>query len=144
MSRQTHYALNVLPFALALFLMLFLPRFEAWLFPVVKDFVVTGMAKEPGYVTLTGYMRKSRDCRFRAVNAEALLGDQWADVPLRFMDSSNHTATRPTGTQPWGPWRVTVPVSLATQDIRLSAVHSCHPAWPTESRLAVIPIKVSE
>lgn len=144
MSRQTRYALNVMPFALAVFLLLFVPRFEAWVFPVVKDFVVTGMVKEPGHVVLSGYMRKNRDCQFRAVNAEALMGDHWADVPLRFLDSENHTATRPTGTQSWGPWQVTVPVSWATRDIRLTAVHSCHPVWPTESVLAVIPIKVPE
>ena len=72
MTRNTRYSLSMLPALVALFLVITLPYLERLLFPVVKDFVVVGMVKEPQAVTINGYMRKVRDCKFIGVQAVAV------------------------------------------------------------------------
>lgn len=140
MSRQTRFALNLLPFVMALAIVLALPRLEQITLPVVRDFVVTGMTKEPGFVTLSGYMRKARDCQFVGVQATAMAGPDYYDVPIHFLDGGAQNATRPTGTQDWGPWRITLPVTQA-DEVRLVSTHRCHPLWATDTRLATIPLR---
>ena len=72
MSKQTAFALRIMPFVLALAIVLGLPIVERLAFPVVRDFVVTSMLKEPSAVMLSGYMRKARDCEFVGVSVTAV------------------------------------------------------------------------
>lgn len=141
MTRNTRYSLNMLPALVALFLVITLPYLERLLFPVVKDFVVVGMVKEPQAVTINGYMRKARDCKFVGVQAVAVdaTGHEH-DAPLIFLDPEDNNATRPQGTQGWGPWRITVQVS-DVDSIRLSATHRCHLVYANDTKLANIPLR---
>ena len=141
MTRNTRYSLNMLPALVALFLVITLPYLERLLFPVVKDFVVVGMVKEPQAVTINGYMRKVRDCKFVGVHAVAVdaTGHEH-DAPLIFLDAKDNNAARPQGTQGWGPWRITVQVS-DVDSIRLSATHRYHLVYANDTKLANIPLR---
>lgn len=140
MTRNVRYGLNALPALIALLLVMLVPRIEHYLFPVVRDFVVVGMTKEPEAVTINGYMRKVRDCTFVGVQAVAMAGGVEVDVPLIFLDAKNNNATRPQGTQGWGPWRVTVKVSDA-DSIKLTSTHRCHWVYANDTHLANIPLR---
>lgn len=141
MTRNTRYSLSMLPALVALFLVITLPYLERLLFPVVKDFVVVGMVKEPQAVTINGYMRKVRDCKFIGVQAVAVdSSGHEHDAPLIFLDAKDNNPTRPQGTQTWGPWQVTVQVSDA-DSIRLSATHRCHLVYANDTKLANIPLR---
>ena len=140
MTSQTRFSLNALPFVVALFLLLAVPRIEHFLFPVVKDFVVTGMVKEPDAVTINGYMHKDRDCNFVGVQTVSISNGIEVDAPLIFLDAKNNNDTRPKGTQGWGPWQITVKVSSADA-IKLTSTHRCHPFWATDTVLATIPLR---
>lgn len=141
MTRNTRYSLNMLPALVALFLAITLPYLERLLFPVVKDFVVVGMVKEPQAVTINGYMRKVRDCKFVGVQAVSIdSSGHEQDAPLIFLDAKNNNATRPQGTQTWGPWQITVKVADA-DSVRLTATHRCHYVYANDTLLANIPLR---
>lgn len=140
MSRHLRYSLNVLPFVVALSILMILPRLERALLPVVTGFVVTSMTKTPEHVVLSGYMRKDRDCIFVGVQAVAIQDAHEHDVPLIFLDARNNNATRPQGSQAWGPWKVTVP-ALYADSIKLISTHRCHPFYTTDTELASIPLR---
>ena len=140
MTRNVKYTLNALPALVALLLVMLIPRVEHYVFPVVKDFVIVGMVKEPEAVTISGYMRKARDCKFVGVQASAISGGYEVDVPLIFLDAKNNNANRPQGTQSWGPWKVTVKVSDA-DSIRLVSTHRCHWVYTTDTELANVPLR---
>lgn len=141
MTRNVRYGLNALPALVALFLVIALPYLERSLFPVVKDFVVVGMLKEPQAITINGYLRKVRDCTFVGVQAVAVnSAGHEHDVPIIFLDAKNNNANRPQGTQGWGPWRITVHVSDADY-IKLSATHRCHWVYANDTHLANIPLR---
>lgn len=140
MTRNTRYTLNALPALIAFLLVIFIPRLEHYLFPVVRDFVVAGMTREPQAVTINGYMRKVRDCKFVGVQAVGVVSGVEVDVPLIFLDAKNNNATRPEGTQGWGPWRITVKVAEADA-IKLTSTHRCHWVYTTDTHLANIPLR---
>lgn len=140
-KRAKCWLMNALPAIVAIALVVTLPQLERWLFPVVKDFVVVSMEKEPQAVTISGYMRKVRDCKFVGVQAVAVDANGYEyDVPIVFLDAKNNNANRPQGTQGWGPWRVTVKVSEADA-IRLSSTHRCHWVYANDTNLATIPLR---
>lgn len=141
MSKNTQVSLNILPFVVAMTIILFLPRVETLLMPVVKDFVVTSMSRDASSVTISGYMRKVRDCQFVGIQAAAVSGEVTYEVPLLFLDTKIDTnTTRPTGTQAWGPWRITLP-AVQADEIKLTSTHRCHSVWATDTSLASIPLR---
>lgn len=140
MSKQTEFALRIMPFVLAMAIVLVLPILERLAFPVVRDFVVTSMLKEPSAVMLSGYMRKARDCEFIGVSVTAVSGSDYYDVPIYFLDGGAQNSTRPTGTQGWGPWRITLP-AVQADEVRLRSTHRCHPFWTVDTELAIIPLR---
>lgn len=140
MTRHLRYSLNVLPFVVALVILMVLPRLERALFPVVSDFVVTSLTKTPEYVVVSGYMRKTRDCTFVGVQAVAVQEAHEHDIPLIFLDARNNNATRPLGSQAWGPWKVTFPTTYA-DSVKLTSTHRCHPFYATDTPLANIPLR---
>lgn len=140
-SKNTQFSLNILPFVVAMTIIIFLPRVESALMPVVKDFVVTSLARDESSVTISGYMRKVRDCQFVGVQATAVSGGASYDVPLLFLDAKVDThGTRPSGTQAWGPWRITLP-AIQADEIRLTSTHRCHSVWATDTPLAALPLR---
>lgn len=67
MSKNTQFSLRILPYVVAMTIVIFLPRVESALMPVVKDFVVTSMVRDESSVTISGYLRKVRTCQFVGV-----------------------------------------------------------------------------
>lgn len=140
MTRHLRYSLNILPFVTAILVLMIVPRLEKWLMPVVSDFVVASVWAETDAVFMTGYMRKARDCTFVGVQAVTFQEGHEHDVPLVFLDTRNNNATRPPGTQAWGPWMVTVRTDHADA-VKLTATHRCHPFYTTDTVLATVPLR---
>lgn len=140
-AERIKVSLNFIPAMVAILMVFAMPRLEQLFFPVVRDFVVVGMVKEPEAVTINGYMRKVRDCKFVGVQASSVdsTGHEH-DAPLIFLDAKDNNATRPQGTQTWGPWQITVKVADA-DSIRLSATHRCHWVYANDTLLANIPLR---
>jgi len=115
---------------------------EHMFMPVVKDFVVQEISQTDDKITLQGWMRKDRNCSFAGIIAEGKdFNNTVVDVELSFRDGSNHNATRPVGTQSWGPWTIELPVYPSIKEVRLSSVHRCHPAWTTTTQLIDINLQ---
>jgi hypothetical protein len=107
----------------------------------VKDFGVTSLVVTADSVEMSGYMRKVRDCKFIGVQALAVDGSGHEhDAPLIFLDAKNNNATRPQGTQGWGPWKVTIKTKDA-DSVRLVSTHRCHWVYANDTSLANIPLR---
>lgn len=141
MTRPTRWSLNALPFVFALLLVTLIPKLEAWLLPVVADFTVTSVSRVNDTLVVKGYMRKDRDCSFVGISATGRGNGKKVAVPLVFRDSAyDHNATRPQGTQSWGPWTLQIPVVPYIQTIDLDSTHQCHALWTTTTELVGIPV----
>ena len=113
--------------------------------PVVTDFTVTSIVRVDDKLRLSGWMRKARNCQFAGVAAEGVTSSgAVSELPLSFRDAGHDTATRPTGTQSWGPWAVELPVVPDIKLVTMTAIHRCHPAWATMTELAKIPVPTVE
>lgn len=133
--------MSMLPAAVMLVLVFMVPRIEQWLFPVVADFTITKLVKEPSHIVISGYMRKARDCRVLGLQAMAV--DNFGrekEVPVAFLDRPHGGVSRHVGRQSWGPWQITVSVADA-HEVRLLSSHRCHWVYSTESELATVPVK---
>lgn len=131
---------KVVPFFVAVLLLVLAKGFEFYFMPVVKDFHLTQIKRDGGYTIMSGYMRKARDCQFVGVSATGITEGGKVSLPLRFMDSANDNDTRPTGMQNWGPWRIVIPASPHVLAVELDSVHACHIAWPSTTHLARVPV----
>lgn len=140
-KKSAKIVLKVVPIFIAALLLLTARLAEQVFMPVVKDFHLTSVQRTESHVIMRGYMRKVRDCRFVGVSAEGVTDNGNVDLPLKFLES-NHSdnSTRPQGTQDWGPWRIVIPVAPSVSAIDLHSVHSCHLAWETTTRLAMVPL----
>ena len=145
-SRYIKLVLRVLPILIAILLLAAFRWAEYTFFPVVKDFHLTSMERVDNYIVMQGSMRKVRDCRYVGVSAEGVTPSGHVDLPLRFLDAAivNDNTTRPQGTQNWGPWKVTIPVSPNINTVVLYSVHSCHLAWETTTELARLPLLAAQ
>lgn len=141
-TEQVKVSLNFVPALVAILLVFAMPRLEHLFFPVVKDFAVVGIQREPSAITINGYMRKVRDCAFVGVRAASIdAAGHEHDAPLIFLDTPNNNATRPQGTQTWGPWRVTIKTESNAESVRLTATHRCHWVYANDTDLINIPLK---
>jgi hypothetical protein len=141
MSSQIKWSLNALPFIVALALLVAVPKIEAWLLPVVSSFTVTSIEREGDMLVVKGYMRKERECKFVGVSAVGEGNSASVDIPLVFRDyPHDNTGTRPTGTQAWGPWSMTIPKVPRIHSIDVDATHACHVLWTTSTHMAKIPV----
>lgn len=143
MSKQTEIALRLWPLVLGMLIILGSMKIEHLAFPVVEDFHISKMERKGDYVVMSGFMRKTRNCTFVGVSAELVQGKTILQIPLTYLDSvSDHTATRPIGTQGWGPWQILIPAVQSNATVALTATHKCHLWWTTQSHLANIPAKL--
>ncbi len=141
-AKQAKTSLNFIPALVAILLVFAMPRLEDLVFPVVRDFAVVGVHREPSAITINGYLRKVRDCTF--VGVQAITVDSTGhghDAPLIFLDTPNNNIARPTGTQTWGPWRVTIKTDSDAESVRLTATHRCHWVYANDTDLINIPLK---
>jgi hypothetical protein len=115
---------------------------EPLYFPVVRDWTAETISRENAKVTVSGHMRKTRDCIFLGVSAIGVGRDgnrTW--LPLLFRDNiTDHTYTRPVGAQGWGPWTMTVPLESDVREVEFRAAHQCHPLWATVTKLGTATI----
>ena len=143
MSRQVRVALWFWPFIFAGLLFFGVRQVERWFFPVVDTFSVTSIVREPEAITISGHLNKLRPCAFIGVSAEGNDGGMThVDMPLVFLDNTEpSTRTRPTGSQPWGPWKIYIPLAPNVESVTLVAAHECHPLWITQSNLITVSAK---
>lgn len=127
------------PLIIGMLLVLILNRLEHALDPVVEKFLITNLVKSQESIHMSGFLLKVRECEFAGITATTTGGVQ---IPLSFRDSKNHSVSRPTGYQAWGPWELTVPLDKVDMgvSIDLYQIHQCHPFWQTRSFLTSIPI----
>lgn len=143
MSKHTEIALRLWPLVLGMLIILGSMKIEHLAFPVVEDFHISKMERKGDYVVMSGFMRKTRDCTFVGVSAELVQGKSAVQIPLTYLDNTtNHTASRPMGTQGWGPWQILIPAVQSNATVVLTATHKCHLWWTIQSHLANIPAKL--
>ena len=143
MSKHTEIALRLWPMVLGMLIILGAMKIEHLVFPVVEDFLISKIERKGDYVVMSGFMHKTRNCTFVGVSAELVQGKSVVQIPLTYLgNTTDHTATRPTGTQGWGPWQILIPAVQSNAIVSLTATHKCHLWWTTQSRLANIPAKL--
>lgn len=141
MSKNTRFALQIWPFVLSLALLFAAQQLEDRFFPVVKDFKVLQIQQIGREITLSGYLKKVRNCEVLGV--VATVDDHGRPVQIQIatlnpMDVS--TRVLPIGSNNWGPWRISLPQAAKGAEIVIRSLHSCHPAWATTTRLADFPV----
>lgn len=111
-------------------------RYEARLFPVVRDFKITEVARVEGGARVEGRMVKSRDCRFLRLTAYA--GDlddplqPRERLPVEFLDQPRDSdQSREPGYQNWGPWFVGAPRTATGPHFFVRVSHACNPLYET-------------
>jgi len=134
MKGLVHKALVVWPYVFAGMVYMLAPAVESALLPVVKDFVVTKYERKDDHIVASGYMRKIRSCQFIGVQATTEINGETVDLPINFQDNVISNATRPVGTQAWGPWKVYIP-NVKGQVIKLTSTHRCHFLYSTDTVL---------
>jgi hypothetical protein len=95
-----------------------------------------------GVVMMSGVMNKVRNCDYRGIGAVAVYNTGESDsVPIWTQgNGTGDRYTRPTGTQAWGPWAITIPVSPETVAIKFDLVHQCHFLWSSGTELGLVPL----
>ena len=136
MKQITRISFALLPFAMGCLVVLAAHRMEHWLFPVVTDFTVKQMQPDEAGVVLSGYMHKRRACQFLGVSVDAA----GIEMGLKFLDDDRDNATRPPGSQAWGPWQIFLPVAPPVTSLHVVALHRCHPFWVTQTDLITMPL----
>ena len=139
MSRSTQTALSIMPYIFGALFMMAIVRLDGWMFPVVKDFNVQVVRREPTRVVFSGTMNKTRACEFLGVTATSgkdfSLGVSFDD------DITRKTSTRPTGVQEWGPWHIDIAPEDNVNYIELIAMHNCRPFGMVHTALATINLE---
>lgn len=96
--------------------------------PVVTNTIITQSIPTDDGLLIWGTFDKDRDCRF--VEAVAQVGA--VSLDLEYLDASKkRAATRPTGPQTFGPWRLTP----GLYPIKITVRHACHSLWTTTTTL---------
>lgn len=111
-------------------------RYEAALFPVVRNFHLTDIAQQHASVLLSGRMKKVRACRY--LGLVLYVGDyRDPDAPrerlyVRFLDQpSTGDPSREPGYQSWGPWEVMRPEAVTGPHVWARVTHRCNPLYET-------------
>lgn len=128
--------MRLYPFAVAAIALTAISFAEPLYFPVVRDWTVSSMTHVGNSVTMTGYVRKVRECRLIGVLAT---DDDGREMWVSLQDNAaDQTLPRPKDSQAWGPWRISMVVPEQTGNVRFQAVHQCHSGWPTKTELDTI------
>lgn len=141
MSKRLQFYLSIWPFVLALALLLAARQLEDHYWPVIKDFQIQRIEQHDRDILISGIMRKVRDCIYLGMTITIDDNGRPVSLPYQTQDrDDDHIYNRPQGTQKWGPWAITVPQSAAGAELTITAIHTCHPGWTTETRLAEFPL----
>ena len=120
----------------AVFLLFAVSEVEPLLFPVVQVWSPTQTDHLEKGFTISGYMVKTRNCKFVGVQVEDQNG---IELPITFLDNrGDDRESRPVGSQPFGPW--VIQLRPDSYKIKLSSVHDCHPVWTTTTALGTINV----
>ena len=137
-SKHTMIALRCWPFILGMLIVLGINKVEHWFFPVIEDFHVSSIERKGEYLIMSGFMRKTRDCKFSGVSAVIATGSSVVEVPITYLNTTvPHTLSVDMGTRGWGPWQLAIPKTNG--NIELTASHVCHSWWTSQTHLAKIP-----
>lgn len=137
-SKHTMLALRCWPFILGMLIVLGINKVEHWFFPVIEDFHVSSIERKGDHLIMSGFMRKTRDCKFSGVSAVTVSGSSVVEVPITYLNTAvPHTLSRGIGIHGWGPWQLAIPKTNG--NIELTASHVCHSWWTTQTHLANIP-----
>ena len=139
MSRSTRFALSVMPFIFGALFAMLVVKVEGCLFPVVRDFNVQVIRREPNRIVFSGTMNKMRACEFIGVSATA--GHHFG-LTVNFDDDTRRsTSTRPLGVQEWGPWHIDIDPSDHVHYIELISMHHCIPFGMVHTHLSKINLE---
>jgi hypothetical protein len=128
--------MKLYPFALAASVIYTAYVAEPLYFPVVRDWTVTEVHREGSNVVITGYMKKTRSCKFNGVTAT---DDNDVVLPLVLLEGVTDPVRRkPSGAVDWGPWKITLESAEVTSKISLSITHQCHVGWLTTTELGEV------
>lgn len=137
-SKHTMLALRFWPFILGMCIILSINKIEHWFFPVIEDFHISKIERQGGYLVMSGFMRKTRDCQFSGVSASIIQNGITNEIPITYLNiSTPHTISRAVGVNGWGPWQLSIPKTSGNIEITVS--HICHSWWTTQTHLARIP-----
>jgi len=137
----THLAasLKLLPFVVAIGLLLLVPRVERFFLPVLEDFIITSIQKDEKVMVVHGYVRKVRDCEYVGTQAWVKHGQVRYEVPLVFPTTPSTRVSDPSGPLMWGPITAYLPL-VSAEEIRVVMTHKCHPLWVHETQLLRMPV----
>lgn len=141
--RHMRWAINFVPVLVILLSIGLFRFFEPVSLPVIRDFLIHEVRRSNEAISVKGTMSKVRDCELLNVGAYALFasGAERVRVPVKFLDAyGDDLHTRAPGTQGWGPWMLTIPMTPDAVAIQLYAVHRCHFAWAQTTHLATLPL----
>lgn len=141
MTKSMRFYLQIWPFLFAVALLFAARQLEDHYWPVVRDFQIQKIEQHDQDILVSGIMRKVRDCIYLGMTITIDDNGRAVQLPYQTHDRPDqHVHNRPPGAQSWGPWAITVPQSAAGAEIVITAIHSCHPGWTTETRLAEFPL----
>lgn len=138
-SRHTKIALKLWPIVLGMLIILGMMRIEQAWFPVITDFHISKLEHKQGYVVLSGFMRKTRDCSFVGVSAELVNGSVRKGLPFTYSNPYSDASMHQLDAQGWGPWKIIIPANQTNAIVSLTATHRCHVWWQTQSHLGNLP-----
>ena len=138
-TRHLTASLRLLPFVVAIGLLLFIPRAEQFFFPVLRDFIIVSIKKEDKVMVVNGYVRKMRDCAYVGTQAWVKHGQARYEVPLVFPTTPSTRVSDPSGPLMWGPITAYLPLTSA-EEIHVVMTHRCHPMWVHETQLVRMPV----
>jgi ABC-type phosphate/phosphonate transport system permease subunit len=110
------------------------PLVEPHMFAVVRDARILSVAREGDSVVYDVIASKARSCTY--LGSSALAGPRaglMEAAQLTFPESVNRDASRPTGLQAFGVWRVE-PVHTG-ELVLIQIRHRCHSFWDTTTQL---------
>lgn len=115
---------------------------ETRFFPVVKDFHVDYVVKDPdGGFTAGGALLKARPCEFLGLTIYGVRGEEPKLIVGQYKKDI-FGADVGHGFQSWGPWSMRLPGALMSMDkLQVMGTHRCHALWVQTSVYTEINIK---
>lgn len=109
----------------------FIGGLEGYLNPVVDSFRIETVLPDENSLIFYGTFEKKRDCNFVGLYGTIEKDKHYTHIPVSFEDTPR---IRTTGTQYFGPWRVSV-TTEQFRSMKLYATHDCHNGYLTKTKI---------
>lgn len=126
-------ALFIVPYLMLLSTIGGLYILDTKVFRVVSEFKVESASYAQGKLTLSGSMRKVRDCSYTGLAVYGVRGTNPKNL-LNYDFNDEYIKHRSQGFQTWGPWTITVPLNSNYDYIEIVASHRCVGPWTQETK----------